>query len=193
MPLHLAGGAKLELFPFNTTVFYLRLENLADDNFDTNYKYYDDHEDDGDVDVIDDDDEEEDEEDDVEDNDDDPFHVGNLTSSSRRVKQTVVPYEEKHPNYVDMDLLVTALVEKHLGGLVGVSLEIAETSLSGSELYHLMVQEKTQWTGYDDDWLDDTRYPRDKDERHISLEPQRIRMFRVVLKPNVRPPKPPQE
>jgi len=55
MPLHLAGGAKLELFPFNMTVFYVRLENLADDSFDTYYGYYDDHEDDEDYDIIDDD------------------------------------------------------------------------------------------------------------------------------------------
>ena len=78
MPLHLAGGAKLELFPYNTTVFYVRLENLADDNFDTNYKYYDDHEDDSDIDIIDDDDDEEDDEY-YEDEDDEEFIIGNLT------------------------------------------------------------------------------------------------------------------
>ena len=88
---------------------------------------------------------------------------------------------------------MTALVEKHLGGIVGIKLEIVETSLTGTELYHEMLKEKTQWTGLDDDWLDDSRYPRDKSERLISLEPQRIRMFRITTKPNVRPPSPPKD
>ncbi len=55
MPLHLGGGAKIEYFPYNTTLFYVRLENLADDYFDTVYKYYDDHDGDDDIDIIDDD------------------------------------------------------------------------------------------------------------------------------------------
>ena len=55
MPLHLAGGAKLELIPYNTTVFFVRLENLADDSFDTYYHYYDEHEYEDDYDIIDDD------------------------------------------------------------------------------------------------------------------------------------------
>lgn len=69
--------------------------------------------------------------------------MGNLTSSpSRKVKQTV-PYEEAHPNIIDLDMLMTALVEKHLGGIVGIKLEIVETSLTGFELYHEMLKEKT--------------------------------------------------
>ena len=80
MPLHLAGAAKVELFPFNTSVFFVRLENLADGDFDTNYKYYDDHEDDDDIDITDDDDEEEDDEYYDEDEEDDGKSiVGNLT------------------------------------------------------------------------------------------------------------------
>jgi hypothetical protein len=81
MPLHLAGGAKVELFPYNTSVFFVRLENLADDNFDTNYKYYDDHENDDDIDIIVDDDEDEDEDDEYyEDEEDEGIPiVGNLT------------------------------------------------------------------------------------------------------------------
>ncbi len=185
MPLHLAGGAKLELFPFNTSVFFVRLENLADDSFDASYKYYDDHENDTDTDITDDDNEAED----VNDKDDDKFIVNNKTSKLK-VRQSV-PYEESHPNIVDLDKLMTALVEKHLGGIVGIKLEIVETSLSGTELYHEMIKEKTQWTGYDDDYLDDSTFPRDKSERLISLEPQRIRMFRISIKPNVRPPMPP--
>ena len=86
MPLHLAGGAKVELFPYNTTVFFVRLENLADDNFDINYKYYDDHEDDDDIDVIDDDDEGEDDESKDDDEDEGIPIVGNLTSTSPKVK-----------------------------------------------------------------------------------------------------------
>jgi hypothetical protein len=41
MPLHIEGACKLELLPYNQTVFYLRVENLADDYFDTyNYDWY---------------------------------------------------------------------------------------------------------------------------------------------------------
>jgi len=40
-------------------------------------------------------------------------------------------------------MLMTALVEKHLGGIVGIKLEIVETSLTGFELYHEMLKEKT--------------------------------------------------
>jgi hypothetical protein len=79
MPLHLAGGAKVELFPYNTSVFFVRLENLADDNFDTNYKYYDDHENDDDIDIIDDDDEDEDDEYYEDEEDEGIPIVGNLT------------------------------------------------------------------------------------------------------------------
>ena len=91
-----------------------------------------------------------------------------------------------------MDKLLGALVEKHLGGLLGVRLEIVETTLSGTELYADMKYEKTQWSALDDEWLDDSRFPQDKNDNKISLEPQRIRMFRVSIKPNTPPrPRPP--
>lgn len=187
MPLHLGGGAKLELFPYNTSVFFMRLENLADDEFDLSYRYYYDHEGDDDIDIIDDD---EDDDEDFEDDEDDDIHPEmNNTSTKKKVKQSI-PYEEKHPNIVDMDKLMEALVARHLGGIVGIKLQIEETTLSGNELYHEMIKDKTQWTGIDDDWLDDSRYPMDKSEKLISLEPQRIRMFKITIKPNVRPPTP---
>ena len=49
--MHLAGATKMELFPYSTQVFYVRLENLADDKFDTKYEYYERHEDDEDFDI----------------------------------------------------------------------------------------------------------------------------------------------
>ncbi len=36
----MAGATKMELFPYNTSVFFIRLENLADDMFDLSYHYY---------------------------------------------------------------------------------------------------------------------------------------------------------
>lgn len=38
--MHLAGACKLELIPVNTTMFLVRIENLADQYFDTYYDYY---------------------------------------------------------------------------------------------------------------------------------------------------------
>jgi hypothetical protein len=34
-----------------------------------------------------------------------------------------------------------------------------------------MAEEKTKWTGLDDDWLDNTRFPRDDSKTKVSLEP----------------------
>ena len=51
MPIHLAGAIKMEMFPYSTNVFFVRLENLADDDFDLRYKYYEDHENDDDIDI----------------------------------------------------------------------------------------------------------------------------------------------
>jgi hypothetical protein len=41
----------MELFPVNGSMFYVRLENLADDDFDTLFKYYEEHENDTDIDI----------------------------------------------------------------------------------------------------------------------------------------------
>jgi hypothetical protein len=39
------------MFPYSTSVFYFRIENLADDKFDVGFKYYEDHSDDDDIDI----------------------------------------------------------------------------------------------------------------------------------------------
>lgn len=53
LPLHLAGSCKMEYFPLNETAFLVRFENLADSDFDSSFKYYEDHEDEIDVPVED--------------------------------------------------------------------------------------------------------------------------------------------
>lgn len=152
LPMHLAGSCKMELTAFNASVFYVRLENLADDDFDTVYSYYEYHENDTNVDVP------------VED-------------------EPVV----KIPTLLDLDKLLIVLVNKHLGLITGVRMVIEETSLTGGELYTDMVASKTKWSGNSDDYLDQSEYPKDVG-RLLSLEAQRIRMFRVSLRPNVSPP-----
>jgi hypothetical protein len=132
----------------------VRLENLADYDFDTNYAYYNDHENDDDTDIIDDDDEDWEDDDDEtydwedEENDDDEEdedytheHPKNKTTRLAAVRQSM----DKKEYYVDLDKLVAALVEKHLNGLVGVKIQIEETSLSGAETYLMMEYEKTRW------------------------------------------------
>lgn len=51
VPLHLAGAVKMELIAVNTTMFYVRLENLADSDFDTFYTYYEHNENDTEIDI----------------------------------------------------------------------------------------------------------------------------------------------
>jgi hypothetical protein len=91
-----------------------------------------------------------------------------------------------------LDDFSVLLVNKHLNGLVGVPYTLEEVSLSGTELYHSMAKEKTQWTGAGDDWLDESEFPRDHAENVITLEAQRIRMFRFTLQP-IKPIRPPTE
>lgn len=52
-----------------------------------------------------------------------------------------------------------------------------EMSLSGNELRESMLEQKVIWVGDDDDFVEDYKYPKDKSDTVVSLEPQRIRMF----------------
>lgn len=149
IPLHLAGACKLELIPLNTTMFLVRIENLADQYFDTYYKYYERYENDTDYDI---------------------------------------PQEDKPedviPDFIDVDKLITLLVQKHVGSIAGIKMSIAETSLTGTELYSEMVSSKTKWSSLDDEWIDESNVPKDHENgRQITLEPQRIRTFRVAIEP----------
>lgn len=63
----------------------------------------------------------------------------------------------------------------------GVPLSIWETSLSGTETYQDMVNEKNQWNGVDDETLDLSGAVRDKSSTLLYLGPQRIRKFGVLL------------
>ncbi len=74
---------------------------------------------------------------------------------------------------------------------MGVPYTFEETSLTGTELYHSMVKAKTKWTGMDDDWLDDSELPKDHAENIVTLESQRMRMFRLTLQPGKPAPRPP--
>ena len=51
LPIHVAGACKMEMLPYNSTMFFIRLENLADDLFDTYYNYYEQKEGEEDVDI----------------------------------------------------------------------------------------------------------------------------------------------
>ena len=88
-----------------------------------------------------------------------------------------------------MNKLMTLLVQKHLGTITGVKINIGETSLVGTELYRDMVAGKTKWTAVDDEWLDQNAFPKDdpKDKAKVTLEAQRIRMVRISIKPLVGP------
>jgi hypothetical protein len=64
-------------------------------------------------------------------------------------------------------------------------MSVQETSLTGTESYAEMKVEKNKWDSLDDDWIDDSYLPRDHENgRLITLEPQRIRTFKIVLKPS---------
>ena len=110
LPMHLAGACKMEVVAMNATVFYIRLENLADSDFDTYYNYYENHANDSNIDI---------------------------------------PVEDENnvviPNFLDVNGLLALMIKKHLKGLVGVTMQIQETSLTGGELYTDMVQTKTKW------------------------------------------------
>ena len=110
MPLHLAGAAKMEMFPYSTSVFFVRLENLADDDFDTYYSYYENHEDDDDFDIP---------EEDIPDEDipvmPDTSRTRRTLSSSRRnlgtrrarrVAQEKLDYDEEHLKLDDFAALL---------------------------------------------------------------------------------------
>lgn len=51
-------------------------------------------------------------------------------------------------------------------------------SLSGNEELKWMVWDKVKWQGEDDDYIDLSNLPKDKNTTVVSLEPQRIRTFR---------------
>ena len=157
------------MFPYNSSVFFIRLENMADDDFDTYYDYYEKHEDDDDIDIPEED----------EDNwdDDDGWRKKSLKQK--------FDYDEEHMN---LEKLAALLIQKHLGGLVGMKFSMEETSLTGVEKYSEMITAKTKWTGADDEYLDESYFPRDQSEKIVTLEAQRMRMFKVSIKPMV--PKP---
>jgi hypothetical protein len=144
----------MELLAVNTSMFYIRLENLADSDFDTYYAYYEEHENETDIDIP------------IED----------------EIKANI-------SEYVNLDKLLGILIKKHLSGLDGVTFKIEETSLTGLELYPDMAGAKTGWTSYDDEWIDESWLPHDPERKEgdpqlITLEPQRIRTFRVSMVSN---------
>lgn len=144
----------MELLAVNTSMFYIRLENLADSDFDTYYSYYEEHENETDIDIP------------IED----------------EIKANI-------SEYVNIDKLLDILIKKHLSGLDGVTFKIEETSLTGLELYPDMVGAKTAWTSYDDEWIDESWLPHDPRRKEgeplrLTLEPQRIRTFRVTMVSN---------
>ena len=148
LPLHLAGTCKMEILASNTSMFFVRMENLADSDFDTYWSYYEDHEDTIDVPI-----------------EDEP--------------------EELIPDYLNLDMLLALLIQKHVGGIAGVTMKIEETSLTGGELYSDMAAAKTKWASLYDEWIDESWLPKDptKGGNLVTLEPQRIRMFRVSIIP----------
>ena len=83
VPLHLAGATKMEMFPYSTNVFFVRLENLADDDFDTYWEYYEHHEDDEDIDIPEED-----------------------IPEERRLRQRKYDYDEKHLKVDDLSALL---------------------------------------------------------------------------------------
>lgn len=50
-----------------------------------------------------------------------------------------------------------------------------------------MKMEKTKWAGDDDDNLDETDLPLDKNKTKVTMESQRIRMFGIDLSPELPP------
>ena len=75
---------------------------------------------------------------------------------------------------------------------MGVAYSFEETSLSGTEVYRAMVDAKTKWTGDGDDYLDESEYPSDHAFNVVTLEAQRMRMFRLTLQTSKPPmPRPP--
>ena len=84
--------------------------------------------------------------------------------------------------YVDINNLVMGMFAKIFGkGFVGFECRIKETGLTGTKDLSDIKAEKVQWKGADDDLIDETNLPKDKDEMLVSLESQRIRVFRVRL------------
>jgi hypothetical protein len=83
VPLHLAGATKMEIFPYSTNVFFVRLENLADDDFDTYWEYYENHEDDDDIDIPEED-----------------------IPEERRLRQKKYDYDEEHLKVDDLSALL---------------------------------------------------------------------------------------
>ena len=73
----------MEIFPYSTNVFFVRLENLADDDFDTYWEYYENHEDDDDIDIPEED-----------------------IPEERRLRQKKYDYDEEHLKVDDLSALL---------------------------------------------------------------------------------------
>lgn len=135
----------MDLIPVNSTLFYFRLTNLADNDFDLHFDYYENH------------------------------------NETIDIPEEDEPEIEVIPDYIDLDKLLALLVQKHTGGIAGVKMQLDEVSLSGAELYSEMRKSKCKWASLDDDWIDDSYLPHDKSSRVVTLEAQRIRMFKVTI------------
>lgn len=82
--------------------------------------------------------------------------------------------------YVRVDLLALKLYEKVFGAKTDLDhIYLMETTLSANEEHYWMLWDKVQWKGNDDDYIDNSFFPRDKSTYEIALEPQRMRAFFV--------------
>jgi hypothetical protein len=60
---------------------------------------------------------------------------------------------------------------------------ILETSLTGNQPYSMMSGKRIQWKGVDDDTIVEPTLPKDISETEVSLEAQRIRVFKLQFTP----------
>ncbi len=112
----------------------------------------------------------------------------NLTSFLMRVDNLADNFDQQpsETHYLEFDSLKKHLRDKIFvdhGGKIpeGFHIDITEMSLSGTETYKQMESWKTVFSGIGDEKAPKVDLPKDKSNTTLSMEPQRIRQFFVVI------------
>ena len=85
--------------------------------------------------------------------------------------------------YTNIRTIATALYLTANPGAQAPKIDITETSLTGNQPYSVMQGNKIQWKGVDDAKINPPNLPQDKSQDEIALEPQRIRVFKILYTP----------
>ena len=86
--------------------------------------------------------------------------------------------------YVNIRSVATALYQLANPGSNVPQIQITETSISGNQPYQTMTMNKIQWKGIDDGIINPPVLPQDQSPDVIALEPQRIRVFKIMYLPS---------